>query len=248
QDFCILSGGLSFSETLKMVLLGIIAQNDMEEEDLNQLNAADLAAVKHAALLDKINIALHEKAFGRANKLVKQLPNELEGNKMLLLQQLNMGYHFKNKLLPQTLQIYEQTFPHDAAARFSLLKLSIEQGDNISIEKYAQDFAQLLPDAGYLNVLRTQALYNLGQEQQAASIIGEMMLSTPNDTDVCKAIMVYLLNEERFADVVNLLEQMQGNNNIDPIKLVPAHAGFLNSETYKEWIEGVSNPKAGSKP
>ncbi|OWY22548.1 hypothetical protein C7N43_18650 [Sphingobacteriales bacterium UPWRP_1] len=237
EDFCIFKGGLSFSETLKMVLLSALSQQPDANTTVQTLNSTDLALLQHRQTIDKISIAIHEKAFGKAMRLLKSLPPEAQQHKMVLLQQLSIGYYLKNELLTSALSVFEQTYPQNPVPRFALLDLALEAKDNDRIITYADDLAQVLPDATYLQIVKATAYENMGKAEAAEKLLTGVLKQEPENREAYRILAALYLDEQNYEKAVSLFELMEQNIDSDPAELLSGmdYDEFWQSEFYKNW-------------
>lgn len=240
-DFCIYKGGLSFSETLEMVLLSALSEQQ-NELDLNEFTETDRAALLHRETIDKLVVAVHEQAYGKALRLLKELPDILVNQKMLLLQRLDIGYHLKNNLLAEALAAFEQQYPGSAVPYFYLLDMAMEQKDNDNIVIYANELGKRLPDAAYLQIITATAFENKGDYESAEKTLAEVLRIEPDNVDAYRAMSVLYIENKQYEKAVALFDVIEQNIDTDPTELLAGlnYDDFWASDYYRNW-ENLTN-------
>ncbi|OWY20023.1 hypothetical protein C7N43_24530 [Sphingobacteriales bacterium UPWRP_1] len=250
EDFCIFKGGLSFSETLRMVLLSALSQQPDADIAGQALNNTDLALLQHRQTIDKLSIAIHEKAFGKAVRLLKNLPPEAQQHKMVLLQQLNIGYHLNNDLLDKALSAFEQTYPQNPVPHFALLDMALEAKDNDRIITYANNLARVLPDVTYLQTLKATAYENMGNTEEAEKLLTGLIKEEPENREVYRMLAALYLDEQNYEKAVSVFELMEQYIDADPADLLSGmdYDEFWQSDYYKNWAAPQATTNAGIEP
>lgn len=237
HDFCNYKGGLTFYETLKAILLGTLKNERLKEVDANLLSQADLAKIEHAAFLDDLTIAVQNQAFGQASRMIKQLPEALKFDKMILMLKLKTGYYLKNELLTEAQTEFRKAFPANPIADFLMLQLSVTEINHALTLQFADRLATQIQDKYYLNLIKAAALQHSGDFEKSELLLRDALELEPEPIEAYERLSGLLLEEERFDVLLVLFDRLINHLNQTPELLLTdvKCQEFFKTELYQKW-------------
>jgi hypothetical protein len=233
-DLFVYLSGENLTQTLRrMALPAIVASN---RSFLEQLSGADAEYATNADKILEIAQAAQQGMSDRVLELCESAPSVIRDDKSVLMIRLAAAQQVSDEAYRICIEDIERLFPDDPGNDFRAIdRLVVEGKFDQVIERVDRMIAQIQDP--YLNLLKVDALMELGRMDDAKEAAELAMAAVPDSPDPRWTLIGYSLHVGDHAAVARLLTELSERFGFEfgELESIPEYADFVASDAYREW-------------
>jgi len=207
--------------------------------------------IEHLQTFKHLGLAAGKGEMNRALDLFKQLPEDLQAEKLAQLYRVMAHQYGDEADFEKVLDEFIKSFPDDPSLAMVLLDSASLKGDSEMLLKAHSMLSEWSGGDPYLDLMVAAGLAEMGETEKAVKMT-EAIDPTPINVLYAHTFKIGVaLASEDFDCVLEQLLYMQDNFKVefDDLRSVEGYEGFVKSPQFKEWIDEskAEKPKTESK-
>jgi predicted esterase/predicted RNA-binding Zn-ribbon protein involved in translation (DUF1610 family) len=244
-DFYMYNSGETISRTMRRLFLPLLVQGD--SGFLARLSGADRKAAEFGERLQLLAQAAQVGQGEQFMKIYRQLPEELQRDKALLLMRIRVFQQTDEEQYLATLEDFRKFYPNDVALDFILLDYHFLKEDYESLEKSLTNLEKALGGDTYLSRIRAEILISQNKLDEARKQLEQLLAEEPDLKIGHFTLVSVLARQEDHPATFQELKLIREKFGVEfpDFTVIPEFEPFTKTDEYEEYRKIMLTPVAG---